>query len=176
MDILKWINVYKEDKFDNYMINNIDLKFKSTNALRSYVEREKFRLDYRLSKDRLIVGSDGGIAYKLFEKDFIPPKFNSFIGFDEFVNFSKEYFDFMNIYLNGVRNFSQITDFGFVEIRDPNFIIGAASGSPVYKTGIGKDRIENEQQFTDFIVLVNHNAEDLDNMYRNVCESRKRVN
>jgi hypothetical protein len=132
---------------------------------------------------RIIVGSEGGLAYRLFD-DIIPGSDKPFPNLFE-INKPLDlddviiYINYVNQYLEEAHTHGNRYGFNPVRIRseDNNESITRWTRmlSPFYEAGLGKEKIENNKQFLKFLHMAYRGKDVLGESYDQVTQKALRL-
>ena len=150
----------------------LEVDFNDPRILQGYVEQ--FRQQLGLNEgNRLVVGSQGGLAYALFTGDNSDYPQNFPAG--TFCNLSciKRYVNSVKDYLDRACSLSE--NFGFELVREDSErkIVEFTIGDFVYGAGIGSPTIEGANRLERFVKMIKEGRSELDLMLTDIKIARK---
>lgn len=127
--------------------------------------------------ERFVVGSEGGLAYKLFSNHLIkevPIRIKS-TSFRE-INANKQYYNAVEAYIQDSQNHAKRYEFGLVYVGEKRVIFpGINCDEFIYNVSIGSINIKSLEKFRRFLEMMKSGREYLDKGHAEVLEKAKQI-
>lgn len=158
---------------------DIRINLNDPRILEAHVEQALPQAGLEEVKDRIIVGSAGGLAYNLFQdKKQFPSELHVFSRGD--VLKAKEYFDAVRTYLTSAAEHGRNFDFGIViinnEITDRiglGYEMDSEKLNFVYHVGLGSADVKSIERLKRFIEMIKSGRGKLDRQYQGLVNRAK---
>lgn len=162
-----------ERNYDNDF--SLDIDFNHPLILRGFINQALPQVGLENFSERIVVGRDGGLAYKLFNQPFSMPNVLQIYTKLQMKE-SIDYFDAIDRYLARADGCASEYGFGLVKFSNKNEIIdGFNSNDTLFDAGIGSARIGSVECFSSFLNMINSGKDDLEKLHEELIEKAKVV-
>jgi hypothetical protein len=144
----------------------IAIDFNRPSMLEAYKEQALSQHGLEEDARRILVGSQGGLAYILFPSPIheLPLDISVRTGSD--VMLARDYFDAVHSYVIGAGQHAEKHGFGLVRVEEKNLLAeGVRLGDFIYSAGIGSVNIDSAERFQAFLEMVKSGKGELDKQY-----------
>lgn len=151
----------------------LQIDFNNPRILQGYKEQALPQAGLEESAGRFVVGSEGGLAYTLFqEKLGFPMRFRVSSASEMAV--VQDYFNSVQAYVTNAGKHAEQQGFGLVRVGDKNVISdGCGLDDFIYEAGLGSANIESAERFQTFLEMIKSGKGELDKQYERIVEKAK---
>jgi hypothetical protein len=154
----------------------INIDFNKPSMLEAY--KEQTLSQHGLEKDagRIIVGSQGGLAYLLFPGSVHELPLDISVRTGNEVLLVKNYFEAVHSYVIGADQHAKKHGFGLVRVRDKQTLTeGVRLEDFIYSACIGSVNIDSAKKFEEFLEMIKSGKGELDRQYSSLVGMGKEI-
>ena len=150
----------------------LEINFNNPHILRGYLDQAITQMGLVDVKDRLVVGSEGGLAFALFGEEFKDRTVVHIPTYQNVVDHIRALSEAVSVYDDCARTIAESAQFKSVETRaDGSLYEEPCRESNLYNAGIGAATIASADRFGEFVRMIRDGKEDLGKSYDAVVKA-----